>query len=323
MSAAPPIMSATARNERPILVTGAHRSGTTWVGKMLATSPQVGYISEPLNLWHRPGVMRAPVKYWYTYICADNEDEFLPALRETIDFRYHPWLELTSLRSTKDLLRMARDVAGFVTGRLLRQRALLKDPFALFSAPWFSDRFGSHVIIIVRHPVAFVSSLVRLSWSFDFCDFLAQPLLMRDWLSKFQNEMVEMLDHAEDVIAQGCLLWRMIYDVVNQYKERYPGFQILRHEDLSLEPVRGFESIYAWLNLDFTRKIEARITASSSPKNRKETSQQSIYAVQLDSRANLDNWKGRLTSGEVERVHELTADVASLFYAEEAWQYNR
>ena len=52
--------------QRPILVTGAHRSGTTWVGKMLAASREVAYISEPLNKWHRPGVMAIPVEYWYT-----------------------------------------------------------------------------------------------------------------------------------------------------------------------------------------------------------------------------------------------------------------
>ncbi len=31
----------------PILVTGTHRSGTTWVGKMLAAGPSTAYISEP------------------------------------------------------------------------------------------------------------------------------------------------------------------------------------------------------------------------------------------------------------------------------------
>ena len=29
--------------QAPILVTGAHRTGTTWVGKMLAASPQVAF----------------------------------------------------------------------------------------------------------------------------------------------------------------------------------------------------------------------------------------------------------------------------------------
>ncbi|NIW45632.1 MAG: sulfotransferase family protein, partial [Gammaproteobacteria bacterium] len=73
---------------RPILVTGVHRSGTTWVGKMIAASPQVTYISEPLNMHHRPGVMRAPVDHWYQYICEDNQDEYLKPLRDTLDYRY-------------------------------------------------------------------------------------------------------------------------------------------------------------------------------------------------------------------------------------------
>ena len=33
----------------PILVTGAHRSGTTWVGKMLALAPGIGYVHEPFS----------------------------------------------------------------------------------------------------------------------------------------------------------------------------------------------------------------------------------------------------------------------------------
>lgn len=63
----------------PILVTGIHRSGTTWVGKMLAASGQVTYINEPLNVQHRPGIFQAKVPYWYTYITRENEQLYLPA----------------------------------------------------------------------------------------------------------------------------------------------------------------------------------------------------------------------------------------------------
>ena len=31
---------------RPILVTGSHRSGSTWVGNMIALSPEIQYIPE-------------------------------------------------------------------------------------------------------------------------------------------------------------------------------------------------------------------------------------------------------------------------------------
>ena len=171
---------------RPILVAGAHRTGTTWVGKMLAASGEAAYISEPLNVWHRPGVLRIPIEYWYTYICDQNEGGFLTALSETSHFHYHPWAELKSLRSRKDMLRMGRDLSIFWKGWFLRQRPLFKDPFAVFSAPWFADRLGFQVVITVRHPAAFVSSLKRLNWSFDFQDLLQQPLLMRDHLEPYR-----------------------------------------------------------------------------------------------------------------------------------------
>ena len=59
-----------------ILVTGAHRTGTTWVGQMLAAGG-LAYVSEPLNVLHRHGVMSAPVKHWYTYITSENEADYL------------------------------------------------------------------------------------------------------------------------------------------------------------------------------------------------------------------------------------------------------
>ena len=37
------------RRARPILVTGSHRSGSTWVGKMIASHPRVAYVEEPFN----------------------------------------------------------------------------------------------------------------------------------------------------------------------------------------------------------------------------------------------------------------------------------
>lgn len=304
----------------PILVTGAHRSGTTWVGKMLAANPKVGYISEPLNLWHRPGVLRAPVKHWYTYICKENEDQFLPALMETIHFRYHILEELYSLRSMKDVLRMGRDASTFITGRMRRQRPLLKDPFAVFSAPWFSERLGCAVVITVRHPAAFTSSLVRLNWSFDFKNFLDQPLLMRDWLEPFRGEMETVLQTPDNILEQSCLLWKMIYYVVSQYKTQEPEFQIVRHEDLSLNPRGEFEKLCSALGIHVSPAMIETILKSSSPHNPKEVSKKSIYSVQVDSRANLNNWKRRLRPKEIDRIRNLTSDVAALYYSDKDWE---
>ena len=301
----------------PILVTGAHRSGTTWVGRMLAADANTAYVSEPLNVLHRPGIFRAKVSRWYQYICDENEKEFLPAYEELLDFDYHLWGEIRSIRSRKDFLRMGRDFLVFYNGSLHGQRALLKDPFAVFSLPWFAKRLNCKVVVTVRNPGAFASSLKRLNWSFDFKDLLEQPLLMRDHAGEYQDEMRSM--KADDVIGQASLLWKIIYRSVHAARELNPDFIAVRHEDLSRDPVSGYRDLYAKLGLDFTHKVEEIILNSSSSENPAELSRKKVHSVKLDSRANVDNWKKRLPEEEIERIHKRTEGAASLFYADGEW----
>ncbi len=59
-------------SQRPILVTGAHRSGTTWIGKMLALAPGVGYVHEPFSPLTAPGISGAPFDRFFAYVTAEN-----------------------------------------------------------------------------------------------------------------------------------------------------------------------------------------------------------------------------------------------------------
>ncbi len=308
----------------PLLVTGAHRTGTTWVGKMLAAGG-FAYVSEPLNVSHRPGVMGAPVRHWYQYITRENEAEFLPALQKTLALRYGLLAEIKSLKSRRDLLRMGRDLGIFLRGRVTRQPALLKDPFAVFSLPWFVERLNCRIVVTIRHPAGFASSLKRLNWPFDFKDLLDQPLLMRDHLEPFRADMERI--PPDDIIGQSALLWRMVYRVVHAAlrqaqggaRERIPSILVVRHEDLSLDPVAGFARAYESLGLAYTAKVQETIRNASSSENPAELSSRKTHSVKLDSRANLENWKKRLSADEIARIRDLTEDVAGLFYADVKW----
>ena len=301
---------------QPILVTGAHRSGTTWVGKMLASS-QVAYISEPLNVLHRPGVLRARVMHWYQYICDDNEAEYLAPFEELLDYRYHTWGEIKSIRSLKDFLRMGRDFKIFYNALEHGQRALLKDPFAVFSIPWFTKQFDFKVIVTVRHPAAFASSLKRLGWNFDFNDLLNQPLLMRDHLEPYRGQMQAV--KVDDVIGQASLLWTMIYKTVHSQGQLDRRLIIVRHEDLSRDPVSGFRDLYAALGLDFTHHAEEKILNSSSSENPTELSRRKTHSVKMDSRASIETWKTKLSADEIKRIRDMTEESARLFYPDPNW----
>jgi hypothetical protein len=301
----------------PILVTGTHRSGTTWVGKMLAANGLTAYISEPLNVLHRPGVFRPMVQYWYQYICEENENDYLPGFQDLLDFDYHLWDEIRSLRSRRDFLRMGRDFVIFYNGLMRGQRVLLKDPFAVFSTPWFAKKLNCKVVITVRHPAAFASSLKRLNWPFDFQDLLKQPLLMRDHLERYREEMQAM--QPDDVIGQAALLWKLIYGAVHATHRTNPAFIVARHEDLSRDPVSAYRELYSALGLEFTPRVEKTILTSSSSENPVESSRKKVHQYKLDSRANIEVWKKRLSPEEVRHIREITRGVSSLYYSDEEW----
>ncbi len=305
---------------KPILITGAHRTGTTWVGKMLALDPGITYISEPLHLDHSRGVLSQPVENWYDYICDENSSQFKEAYKDTIQFKYQLWMAIRHLRNIKAAGKVIRDSSVFISSRLLKRRALLKDPFAVLSVPWFISALDSKVVIMVRHPIPFVSSLKRLGWSFDFNHLLDQSLLMRDHYEPFRSEMVHANQNEQDIIGQGILLWRMIYTLVHQYKIQSVDIQLIRHEDLSQRPLPEFEAIYQQLGITFSNQIEEKIIMSTQTSNPNEIAEYDEHTVRLNSLANLRNWKKHLTDLEIERIVNGTRDVVKDFYELGEWK---
>ena len=297
----------------PVLVTGMHRSGTSWVGSMLCAGGDLINIGEPLNVLNRQTIFPRRVGLWYAHITEENEAGFLPYYRDALAFKMHPLADLARMRlgSPRDPFRIARRWGDFVLGRAQRRRLLIKDPFAVFSIDWFVRRLGCGVVVVVRHPVAVVSSLKRLGFVFEFENLLRQPSLVDGRLSRFRPAIEASLERGDDVIGQGSLLWRIIYDSLEPADVR-----IVRHEDLSLDPVVHCAQLYGELGLELTPEARAKIEASTSEKNPAEVSVRNPFKVWLASKANLSNWERRLDQAEVERILEITGPVTTRYYPE-------
>jgi hypothetical protein len=158
----------------------------------------------------------------------------------------------------------------------------------------------------------------RLGWNFDFDNLLNQPLLMRDYLEQ-DRAMMESVAK-DDIIAQGALLWKLIYRFVYQTGKLFPHFNIVRHEDFSRDPINNFQNLYQTLGLDFTEKVKLRIQNSSSSNNPAMLGKNKTHSVMLDSRANLDNWKKMLSPEEITKIRKLTETTSHLFYTEDEWK---
>ncbi len=308
------ISAITTSNNKPILITGSHRSGSTWVGRMVALAPPVAYIHEPFNLHRKTGISKAKFKYWFTYICDQNQFPYSDYLEDTLRFKYDFSEELKAVNSVKDSLRLLRDYIRFEKYRLLRKRPLVKDPIAIFSAEWLAKKFNMDVVVLIRHPAAFAGSLKKAKWTHPFDHFIKQPLLMQHHLDKYRLEIEEYSKTEKDIVDQAILLWNLIHQMILKYQANNPSWIFVKHEKLSKHPLKEFANIYNRLGIHFSTDIQQEIKSYSfaDPNIEKDP-------LKRDSKSNILQWKKRLTVDEIEKIKENTYEIASKFYTEEDW----
>jgi hypothetical protein len=303
---------------KPILVTGSHRSGTTWAGRVLAFSPTpLGYIWEPFNPRHRPGTFPIRFPRYFEYLCAENGAAYAAPLADTLAFRYRPAAELRSLRSPRDAARMARDWSQFARNRRRGATPLMKDPIAVFSSEWLADTFDMRVVVMIRHPASFATSIRRRGWRHRFADFLDQPLLMRDHLGSFEDAIRAASEREPDLLDEAILLWNVLYGSIAGMQEPRPDWLYVRQEDLAREPVARFGDLYSQLGLEWSHGVEQRVLATSAASNPADS--QRVDSIRRNSAAHVNAWKAHLTAAEIERVRRGTEPLASRWYGDGDW----
>lgn len=285
---------------------------------MLALDPGVVYVHEPFNPDVRAPVMRVRPPFWFQYVTAENEADFVAPMQDVLRFRRPP-----RPRESDTILgrvgRSARLEVGSLARRLRGRRPLLKDPIALMSAEWLANRFGSRNVVLIRHPAAFASSLKRLDWTFDFGHWVGQPLLLRDLVGPYAAEIGSYAERERDIIDQAILLWNVMHHVILGYRERHPDWIFIRHEDLCEEPTDRFRELYDRLDLPWSPAIAATVRASSSEEGRGEVPVAARNVVVRDSRVARWTWLTRLTPAEQVRIRDGTAKVATALYDEGDW----
>jgi len=304
---------------RPILVTGINRSGTTWVGQTLARAPDVALIYEPFSPNHRRGVFRQATPEWFTYVRGDPSGRLASDLRRTLAFRYSYAAELPRIRSPRDAARMVRDAARFARWRRKRRRPLVKDPIAVLAAPWLARELGMQVVVTIRHPAAYASSMRRLGWTHDFSGFLRQPGLVDELVPGLRGDIEEMARRPGDILDQATLLWNVIHTVVDAYRREHPDWTFVRHEDLSAAPAAGFRDLCSRLGVEFTAGVERYVAETTGSGNPAEAGAGVVHQLRRDSGAAARAWHERLTPDEVARIRSRTEAVASAFYTDGDW----
>ena len=306
---------------RPILVTGSYRSGSTWVGKMIAASREVGYIWEPLNPIHDRGLYRPEIEYFNIWVSHHNASRYDAGMRTLLKFGYNPLVRMAGPGGFRNIPAALFYATRYLGYRIEGRRPLLKDPMALFSASWIAETFNAMVVVLIRHPAAFVNSLAKANWRYPFDHFLKQPRLIDEHLSQFRGDIERMAKPGGDIVDEGILLWRLTHHMIAGYQRKHPDWLFVRHEDLSRDPVHQFEPLFQYLGLDYELNVRKYIDDCTRPGNPVERPGEQWPAfARLDSRRNVNRWAERLSQKDIERIREGTADVWPHFFDEADWK---
>jgi Sulfotransferase family len=281
---------------------------------MLCATGEAGYIHEPFNPKRRPGWGGGRVPWWYLYVTERNEDFYRPMIERALAFRYPIVHNLPALTSARRAALFGLDLARSLPPRVRRARPVVKDPIALFAAEWLARTYDMHVVVMIRHPAAFASSIKRLNWRFEFRDWLAQDDLIADYLRRWHKQMHDCWANKVDVIEHAIVMWNAIHDVVDLYRRRHPEWVFVRYEDLADAPQDGFRALYESAGLEWNERAAAAIARSSDATNPKEVPLWRHQSIKRSSSAAKDTWRTRLTEEEIERITAGTSEIAARFY---------
>lgn len=285
MNASPP---------KGLFVTGSPRSGTSWVGRMLSLGPGTTYLHEPLNKRFTVETFKEePFPYQFMYLNKQNESQYLERINRMIGLS--PGADS---KSTPESI------------------PVIKDPIAVFSSEWFAHTYDLDVVFMIRHPGAFIKSILMLGWNTDPMAFLKQRPLMNELLSDYEPELWKY-QNLDNKLVQAALMWKMIYHVGHIFQERNPDWIFVRHEDLSNNPNEGFKKIYSQIGLEYTDVQAKEIASYSSSEN--PIHPRNHWDIKRDSKKAVNNWFDFFTKDQIDEIRDLVEPVSSIYYQDNEW----
>jgi hypothetical protein len=196
---------------------------------------------------------------------------------------------------------------------------LLKDPIALFSAEWLAERFGTRVLVLIRHPAAFAASLMRLDWRFNFFHFTSQKALLDGDLAPLAPELRAAERTRLAPIREAALLWKCLHVVIRRYMADHADWTFLRLEDIASDPAPRFRDLAETFALSRPDLVIERALVTSDASNPTSAPPGAVHSLFRNSKAASTAWRGRLTSADRDSLRAEVGELASMLYPDESW----
>lgn len=292
------------------IVTGPHRSGTTFLGAILAAAERTVSLGvEPLNVtWGLRGVDE-----WYPEIVAgDRTDRMVRRLchGERVRWRTPGDRPIDRLGAYRRGRARNRRLA---TARRKGDVVVLKDPFLSLSLEYAAGLTSRPVVAAVRHPAAWSLSLQRVAWHPG--ELLSSVPSKRTLRPVAERVGLPERDwHEAPLFEAAAWTWTLLVGAVLDQSDALGGaIEVLPLERFEEEPVEAAHSLIGDLGLEWGPTTQSAIEeltlgATTIP------SDSTTHVLQRDTRASLGAWRSVIASGDRSMIWRIAAPVASRFY---------
>ncbi|MBZ8182196.1 sulfotransferase family protein [Oscillatoria salina] len=285
------------REQRPILVVGLPRTGTTWIASVLNTAAGIEYFHEPfnpINIHQSASHLRQAMMMRKYLAWEDEDEEFARYCRATFAgelpdngylYNYLGWI--------------------YKQFPQWHGRVLIKDVHCYLTLNWLKRQVNPLIVIVLRHPCAVAASWFRLYGKVStFERSLFQPKLLDDYLQSF----IPLLEQTQGFWQRIGAFWGASYYVMLQQQAQHPDWIVIQHEDFCRDPMMQYRQLFQKLQLNWT-VATSEILEVSTRKSSKDP-----YVPLRISAQEPQKWEKELEPQQIAQVMEFANSFGIQFY---------
>jgi hypothetical protein len=257
---------------RSILVAGTARSGTTWLGDLIATQIPSRILFEPFN----PDLVSDYRRFrYFQYMRPGTENSEFHAFAQKVftgEIR-NRWIDSQN-------------------ERIISRFRLVKEIRANLALKWLHDNFPEiPILFIMRHPCAVVLSRMELGWAtdHDIEPFLSQPQLMEDFLGPYSD----LIRGARSSEEKHAVIWS-VSNLVPLKQFNSNEWKVVYYENLCTQPEIELPGIFEAIGYQYSGLV---VTSRNQPSQ----TTRSASAVVAGTNK-IENWKNKLSRSQIDNV---------------------
>jgi hypothetical protein len=258
--------------DKSILVAGTARSGTTWLGDLIASQVPCRVLFEPFH----PGLVPEYRGFHYfQYMRPGTQNLKFQSFAHQVftgEIR-NPWIDRQN-------------------ERIFSQVRLIKEIRANLALKWLHDHFpGVPIALLIRHPCAVVYSRMELGWAtdMDIEPLLSQPELIEDHLLPY----MDLIKSAKTMEEKHTIIW-CVSNLVPLKQFNSGEVKIMYYEHLCTQPKNELPALFEFIGQPYNKSVMEIINQPSQT-----TKARSAVVRGSDK---IERWKKKLSPSQIDRV---------------------